>query len=493
MKQHVKNQLFIYLALLITACNSVSLNAQNCDVPEVSGNDILCNGQSITLTAQAGYTNYAWSNNTTGQSTTVTTPGLYQVTVTCANGNTAFANVNVLGFTTGVQVAGSGTICAGQCVNLSVLLTNGSNGPYTIVFSLSTGGTQSFTVDPSGGGPFTFINVCPTQTTTYTIQSVTNAQGCVAFIAPNLSAATVTVTNGLNIGINGPTSLCPGQSATLTATPSGLQSYQWSNSSSGISTNITQAGTYTVTATASGGCTGTASITVAAANFTPPTITGGTVLCPGTTLTLTAQGSGYTTYNWSNSQTTQSITVSSTGIYTVTVSGSSGCTGTASVTVNPGSSTTTSILGPNTLCPGNNATLIATGSFSSYAWSNNATGSIITVNQPGTYTVTVTNSQGCTGTASKTITPGTPPSVSFSVANPELCAGNCVSLNVSLSGNPPFTVIGEVLSGSTVVGNFTQTYSSSTGTLQVCAPPGTPAGTLQVKATSVADASCTCQ
>lgn len=418
----------------------------------------------------------------------MSTPGTYVVTVTCADGSTAFTQVGVAGFTTGIGVFGSGNICQGQCATVSVLLVGGSNGPYEIVLELSTGGTQTFNVNPAGSGGFAIISLCPTQTTTYTIQSVTNSQGCVAFLNPTSNSITLNVSAGGPLSINGPAAICPGQTTSLTADPSNYQSYSWSNGGSGSSTTISAPGTYSVTATIAGGCSATASITVATNPFTPPTINGGSLLCPGSSLTLTAEGGPYTSYAWSNGQSGSSTTVTATGTYTVTVTSANGCTGTDSEVVSPGTLASTSITGPASVCPNSTINLTATGSFQSYAWSSGQSSSSISVSTPGTYTVTVTNSDGCTGTASQTVGTAPLPSVSFSVADPNVCAGDCITFSVALGGTPPFTLIYT----SPVSGQQTQSFSSNSGTLQICPPSGASPGTVSVTAVSISDANCTC-
>jgi hypothetical protein len=79
------------------------------------------------------------------------------------------------------------------------------------------------------------------------------------------------------------------------------------------------------------------------------------------------------------------------------------------------------------------------------------------------------------------------PSVSFSVANPSLCAGTCKTLIANFVGTPPFN-----LSYSTPNGTVSQVFSSNTGTFQVCAPVGSPPASFLVQALSLTDAFCTC-
>ncbi len=79
------------------------------------------------------------------------------------------------------------------------------------------------------------------------------------------------------------------------------------------------------------------------------------------------------------------------------------------------------------------------------------------------------------------------PTVSFSVGNPNLCAGDCTTVTATLTGVPPFN-----LSYTTPNGTFTQTFSGNTGTFQVCLPPNAPPGSFLIAATAITDAWCSC-
>ena len=116
--------------------------------------------------------------------------------------------------------------------------------------------------------------------------------------------------------------------------------------------SVTTAGTYTVTVTStSSGCSGSASVSVMVNNNPTPVINGQTSICSGGSANLLVSTSA--TYIWSTSATTQSITVSNAGTYSVTVS-LNGCTGSASTTVSVASNPTPTITGPTTMCPGSN-------------------------------------------------------------------------------------------------------------------------------------------
>ena len=94
------------------------------------------------------------------------------------------------------------------------------------------------------------------------------------------------------------------------------------------------------------------------------------------------------------------------GFYNVTVTNNLGCTGQASIGILSGQVPVFNIIPSSpSICPGQSDTLRLSGGFFSPQWSNGTVGHINIVNQPGTYSVTVTNSFGCTGTESITIQP----------------------------------------------------------------------------------------
>ncbi len=129
-------------------------------------------------------------------------------------------------------------------------------------------------------------------------------------------------------------------------------------------------------------------------------------ICVGQSSNLSAVGGG--TYIWSTNETTPNISVSptTTSSYTVTISSDYGCTAeeVIPITVNP--SPMPEILGDSILCDANNLTLDAGAGFANYSWDPNSEMSqTIMVNSIGTYTVTVTDSNTCTGTDDINIIP----------------------------------------------------------------------------------------
>ena len=160
------------------------------------------------------------------------------------------------------------------------------------------------------------------------------------------------------ISISG-TDFCAGQSTTLTATPS-TGTFVWEvntgsgfNVISGQSNNtisVSTAGDYRAKVTDANGCTSdysTPNLTIA--QFDSPTVlittVPGATICTGDTATLTAEANGGLepyTYLWSNSDTTQAISVAptTTTTYSVTVTDSNGCTATASQEITPSTNAT---------------------------------------------------------------------------------------------------------------------------------------------------------
>jgi len=130
------------------------------------------------------------------------------------------------------------------------------------------------------------------------------------------------------------------------------------------------------------------------------TATGNLTFCAGDSVELKVNES-YSSYRWSNGQTTKSIFVKQSGTYNATVTDNEGCTGTTNqivVTVNP--APIARITPSKTLlCEGDSITLDA-GVNQTYLWSTGDTTRRIVVKDGGKYTVTVSSSNGCVATSS---------------------------------------------------------------------------------------------
>ncbi len=264
--------------------------------------------------------------------------------------------------------------------------------------------------------------------------TATNGQSCEAeaSIVVNVSGVPVTAT------ILGNTNLCSTQSTTLTA--SGGQTYTWSNGATTNSITLTPTATttYTVTATNASGCTGSVSTTVTVNPLPIATVTGNTTICSGQSTTLTA--SGGQTYTWSNGATTNSITLTPTATttYTVTVTDAGSCTATKTVTVNVGQTLSTPVISAGNISGGQ--VMLTSTSAATYLWSTGVTTQSILVSQPGTYSVTTSNGNGCTAASLQTVVLipncGTPnnPVASFTASTTQGCAPMLVNFTNTSTG-----------------------------------------------------------
>ena len=216
--------------------------------------------------------------------------------------------------------------------------------------------------------------------------------------------------------ITGNTSLCEGETTTLTA--NGGVSYVWSNASTSNSIFVSQSGVYTVTATNAEGCSASASVTVTVNPLPTITIGGNTTLCAGNSTTLTASGAD--SYSWSTGDNTASVSISAFGIYTVTGTTTAGCSGTANVTVLVSQLPVITISGETDICAGESTTLTANGG-ETYLWSDGTTGNTLTVNLAGTYQVIGYNTAGCYSIADATVSVWQPATSEFTVSCPDSC------------------------------------------------------------------------
>ena len=206
--------------------------------------------------------------------------------------------------------------------------------------------------------------------------------------------------------------MCSSDLATASAS-NGTSPYTYSWSNGAVSAAITSltAGTYTVTITDANGCTDAASVSITEPSALSATTTStSNVSCNGASdgaIDISVSG-GTTTYAyaWSNGATTEDLTGLSAGTYTVTVTDANGCTASLSETITQPTSVSATISGSsNPTCNGfadGSATSAASGGTSpyTYSWSNATTAANASNLAAGTYSVTITDANGCTDSAS---------------------------------------------------------------------------------------------
>ena len=461
-----------------------------------------CTTTSISLTATGGGT-YSWSDGTsvvgTSANLSVTSPATYTVTVTSANGCTATASQTITQNIT-APTAAITTPAATElnCTTTNISLTANGGTTYSWSNGISVVGTgATFSVTTPG---------------TYTV-TVSNANGCSStanqIITQNNSLPIVTATSNQAV--------CAGTSVTLIG--SGAISYVWNNGvTDGVSFVPTQTTTYTVTGTDANGCANIATTTVTV--NTIPTITispASATIAYGSSIHLSA--SGATNYHWLPSA---GLSVSNlagvdaspiaTITYTVTGVDANGCSSTAniliSVDVTPATVTINTPITTELNCTTKSISLTASG-IGTYSWSDGTkvigTNAILTVTTPGTYTVTATNSNGKSATASKTITQNIsipnigiilPPAIEFSATNSsiKLIAKGMGTYSwtdgVSILGTiDTFIVTNVGIYSVTITGNNGCSATSDFITIKPVAPTAIPATFIEQAISNPSDVS----
>ncbi len=333
--------------------------------------------------------NYTW-----------TTGGTYTDTIPNAAGCDSIITIN-LTVSSGpmVNLGPDITLCQGDIIQL--------NAGAGITYLWSSGQTtQSISVSQPG---------------VYSV-TVSAFNGCTG-----TDAVTVIVNPVPNPPITGFNIICAGSSTAFCV--NGLYScYLWSTGANTQCINVNTAGAYTVTVCDMNGCTGTATTVLTVNPLPSPVITGNNSICQGAFSNFNA-GAGYATYQWSTGANTQIISVNAAGSYTVTVSDGNGCTGSATETLNVTPNPLPTITGDSTLCPGQSTFLDAGAGYANYIWSTSATTQGITISTFGIYTVTVSNANACTGSASITISAAPPYPTILTASGPlGICLGDSVQL-----------------------------------------------------------------
>ncbi|MFN8355009.1 MAG: SdrD B-like domain-containing protein [Spirosomataceae bacterium] len=417
-----------------TSCtNTATATVAVTPAPVIAPKEIaFCPGGSVTLSASGG-TTYSWNTGETTPSITVTKAGTYTVTIRNQDGCIASASFIVTESPKPViNPSSNSPICAGS----------------TITLSASGGGTYLW----AGPANFTSALSNPTRTNATTSMQgvysvvVTGTNSCTA------SATTSVVVNQTTATASASSPVCIGSTITLSSTGGGT--YSWAGPANFASTaqNPTRtgattdmAGTYTVTVVKNS-CSATATTSVvvntqgaqASSNF--PICTGGNI-----NLSATAGAS----YSWAGpsaftatiqNPTRSNATSAMSGVYSVTVQGQNSCSGTAtvSVTVNPKPNATATSNSP--VCLGGAINLSAAGG-TTYSWKGplayasteqfpvlpNAT-----TDMGGVYSVTVTDANECTNTATTSVVVNvTTPTAS---SNSPICAGSTIQLSASGGG-----------------------------------------------------------
>jgi gliding motility-associated-like protein len=426
----------------VTVTDTVTLKSPGAGTETIAGTNPKCAGQAngtatVTMTGGTGPFTYTWSPAPGGGQGTVTATGLGAGTYTCSVTGGGCTTTQTVTLTSPAPIAAPNT-------PTNVTCNGGSNGAITVTPSGGTPGyTYSWTPAPAAG---TAATVTGLPVGTYTCY-ITDATGCV-------KNDTVKITQPVAVTATATTAaaLCGTANGSATATgANGVGAYTYSWNPSGQTTQTATglaAGTYTCTVTDANGCSGKVVATVPttggpSVTAAPPTNITCNGACNGALSVTASGGVAPYTYSWSPApgagQTTNSVSALCPGTYTCQVTDSQGCATLDTVTVVQPPALLATTTPTNVVCFGqNNGSILGTSGGGTagytYAWAPAPAAGQTTLNATaltaGTYTLTVTDSKGCSIQSTAT------------VAQPALLTVNATGIAATCNGKCNGQIIG---------------------------------------------------
>ncbi|CCH51821.1 adhesin AidA-related [Fibrisoma limi BUZ 3] len=415
--------------VVVNQPTALSLSAADQDVRCFGGND-----GSIRLAVSGGtqpYT-YRWNTGATSENLSGLTAGVYSATVTDANGCsisltdelTQPAALSIAAQQTNVRCFG------GDDGTISLTVTGGTlpyeyewaDGAATRTRQGLSAGVYSLTV-MDGNNCVTSLSITISEPPALTLQAQVQAVACAG-----------------------------GATGTISLTVSGgtaPYSYSWNTGATTQNLTGLTAGTYQVTITDANGCRLTRNFTVdeptqlqLSNSFTNVRCFGGS---DGTIDLTVAGGTQPYSYSWNTGATTEDLTGLAAGVYTVTATDANLCTATMSVTISQPQPLSLTAQATPVDCFGQaNGTiqLAVTGGTQPYAyqWNTGATTEDLTGLIAGIYSVTVTDSNGCTAATSVTVTQPTELSLTYQSQDPDCFGASDGGIQLTVAGGTqPYT------------------------------------------------------
>lgn len=401
----------------------------------LSSTDVLCNGGSsgtATVIPSGGtspYT-YNWSDGSSSNTASGLNANNYSVTITDNNGcqfndSISVAEPNILS----ISISKTNSTCSSLANGVATASSSGGTSPYT--YEWSTGEATASISSLAAG--------------TYSV-TVTDSHNCKSnsFISLTNNYSLTSTISSTNVSCNG------GNNGSATILPSGgtsPYSYVWNNGDLTSVISLLSAQLFSVTITDANGCTSINSVTVTQPQIITTSITQTNVTCYGTangTATIVvAGGTSPYNYSWTSGDTTAITTALDAQNYSVQIIDANGCTQSASVLITEPISLTVTTSSNDVLCnAGNSGSAMVTGVDGTapyaYVWSTGGVANMENNLAAGTYTVTVTDANGCSSEGSVIISE--PDVLVLTVSG---VAANCGQSNGSASvvvsgGSGPF-------------------------------------------------------
>lgn len=294
----------------------------------VSNNGPLCPGDTLALVADGiGLAGFAWQGPNAFISTEpfpflygvdLVDAGLYRVTISDFSGCTAtgstLVNVSSQIF---VQINGDASVCANEPVSFTASANTCGQQPYSYAWS-GPGGFTSTTPDIGWGA------AAPADAGVYSV-TVTDAGGASASADVTLAVGTAPILNAVG-QIRPCDGSCDGRLVVEASGAAAPYIYLWSNGATGTQADGLCTGNYSVTSIDANGCTADLGLTLGSLPLPVPDLTLTDATCAGNDGTASINGADLATVFWSNGETSFALSGLSPGTFSVTVTGTNGCT-----------------------------------------------------------------------------------------------------------------------------------------------------------------------
>ncbi|MEX0811513.1 MAG: gliding motility-associated C-terminal domain-containing protein [Chitinophagales bacterium] len=338
------------------------------------GNDtVICEGTTYTLDPgiPANDFDFLWSDGiTTDPTFTVSSEGLYSLTITDTSGCTSEDSIYIT-YNNGPAVDLGPD--RGYCIGQSTILNPGTPLVYDYTWGPVSSNAPQLSVNTTDLYSVTVVNEfsCPGTDSVF-----------IEFADPEVE-------------ISGVTAICDGEPATLEASP-GFATYFWLPGEENTqSITVTDPGQYSVSVVDSNGCEAQASVTVSLFNVTPIELGPDQMYCYNESVTIGVDDSIYVSYEWApNGDTTALIDVSISDQYTVTATDANGCTTSDSISVEQYPETPLELEDINT-CSEFTTNFDAGSAYIEYTWSTGDSTQSITITEHGNYSLTAVDSFNC--------------------------------------------------------------------------------------------------
>jgi gliding motility-associated-like protein len=461
--------------------------------PQGVRTNVNCNGgctgtASVNPVGGTGPYTYNWTpGNIASQSITGLCVGIYVCTVTDANGCTAAYVANITQPTPlQVSISHTNVSCFGACNGTANSTVTGGTGPFNYLWA------------PGGQTTPNLTGLCAGS---YTL-TVTDNNSCVATQTVTITQPPqlVVLPTGINITCFG---ACNGIAAANASGGTPNYTYSWAPvGGTGSTATGLCPGNYTVTVTDANGCTTTGNVTITQPNQLLANTTDVDVncfgSCTGSATSNPLGGTGPYTYNWlPGNLNTQTITNLCPGSYTLTVTDANGCTANSTVTITQPPTLQTNVTITQVTCNGacnGTATSNPSGGVGPYTYNwapGGQTTSGVTGLCPGTYTLTVTDANGCTNTRTVVITQPNTLTVSINTS-PITCSNSCNGTAAAVvgGGTPTYTYLWSpgnqtgASIGSLCAGNYTVQVTDNNGCVATASVALTQPNALVLNASS---------